>query len=75
VPAVKQTEAKATVITPTDIAKELEIEPRQFRVFLRSRDMNVGRGKRYGFSKREADRLKAAYLKANTPKDDDGNVA
>jgi len=48
-------------LTPKTMAEELGITPRQFRIFLRSKDLNVGRGKRYHFPKAEAAKLVKEY--------------
>jgi len=50
-------------ITPKDIAEELGVTPLQFRIFLRGRQMGVGRGKRYRFTQSKAERLKRAYAR------------
>lgn len=52
-------------LTPKEMAAELGIEPRQFRIFLRSKQLNVGRGKRYHFPKGEAAKLVKEYLEAH----------
>lgn len=52
---------KTEGLTPKEMAQELGITPRQFRIFLRSQKLNVGRGKRYSFTEAEAKKLVAQY--------------
>lgn len=64
-----------TEITPKQIAAELAISPKRLRAFMRSMHRDgrtivtpVGQGNRYGITKGEAARIKAAWLKAHAPK-------
>lgn len=54
---------KQATVTPKDIAEDLDVTPLQIRIFLRSRQMNVGRGKRYKFTTKQAEKLKTEYAK------------
>lgn len=64
-------ENEPKLVTPSDIAKELSIRPVQFRIFLRAKDMGVGRGKRYGFTPEHAAKLKAEYEAKHAAAEDD----
>lgn len=62
-------------VTPKAIAADLGISPKRLRAFMRSMHRDgrsivapVGQGNRYGISKGEAARIKAAWLKAHAPK-------
>lgn len=47
------------VVTPKEIAEELGLTPLQVRIWLRSQELNVGRGKRYKFTEAEAKKITA----------------
>lgn len=49
-----------------DLADRLEVTPKQVRVWLRSQDLNVGRGKEYKFSEAKLEKLAAKYLKQHS---------
>jgi hypothetical protein len=53
--------------TPRMIAEELDITPVQFRIFLREQGVGVGRGKRYKFTKKQAEKLVKKYNRQHPP--------
>lgn len=55
--------AKQATITPKDIAEDLGVTPLQVRIFLRSKNKGVGQGKRYKFTEKQAEKIKAAFAK------------
>lgn len=65
IPTARRSQPAAKV-GPKEIAQDLGIEAKTLRVFLRSKDMNVGRGKRYEFTAGQASKIKADYKKAHT---------
>lgn len=62
---------KVATFTTSDIAEELGIESKTLRVFLRSQDMGVGRGKRYKFTEAEVAEIVDAYQSDDEVEDDD----
>jgi predicted transcriptional regulator len=52
-------------VTPKMIADELGITSVQFRVFLREQGIGVGRGNRYKFTEKQAEKLVKKYNKLN----------
>jgi hypothetical protein len=64
IPTARRSQPAAKV-GPKEIAQDLGIEAKTLRVFLRSKDMNVGRGKRYEFTAGQAAKIKSDYKKAH----------
>lgn len=62
---------KVATFTTSDIAEELGIESKTLRVFLRSQDMGVGRGKRYKFTEAEVAEIVDAYQSDEVEDDSD----
>lgn len=51
-------------IGASELAKQLKVEPKDLRLWLRSESKNVGRGKRYEFTSNEAASLKRKFKAA-----------
>lgn len=49
--------------TTTDLAELLDISTKALRVWLRSQDLSVGRGKQYKFSEAKMEKLARKYKK------------
>lgn len=60
------TEEKTDALTTRQVAEELGTDPRTLRKFLRSRDMGVGTGSRYEFTKKDIAKLKKGFADWST---------
>lgn len=54
-------ESKDQTIGVAELAKQIGTEPVELRKFLRSQDHNVGRGKRYQFTPKQAQAVKSSW--------------
>lgn len=57
-------EPNPKTITASELAEQLGVEPADFRKWLRAESKNVGRGKRYSFTPKQATALKREFREA-----------
>jgi len=66
-------EPNPKTVTASELAEQLGVEPSDFRKWLRAESKNVGRGKRYEFTPKQATALKKKFRAAQKAERDGGD--